>query len=221
MLDLTIVIPQRGRTELTLSCLESLRAKEEEQWPVVVVDDGSSTEEIQRFQELKPSGVRLITQQPRGVTSAWNLGVTQVSTEMVLFLNNDVLFRDASIEGFLKPLRDNTARITGVKYRQGSLPVLEGWAFACRTSYFYQVGGFDSQFELYYSDTDFQLRILEEFGAGSLQVGETICLQHLGHQTAHREVGHRAIWRRDRALFRQKWSGREQSEVDAAVIASL
>ncbi|MCA9041593.1 MAG: glycosyltransferase [Planctomycetaceae bacterium] len=232
-MDLTVVIPQRGKIELTLDCLASMRRVESKLWPVVIVDDGSSDEERERFNYLKPKGVRFISQPGFGVTSAWNLGALHVCTETVLFLNNDVLFHQPAIELLLEPLRQREACLTGVRSRCESIvpkklfpdgeamKFLEGWAFACRVDDYYRIGGFDEQFELYYSDTDFQLRMMEEYGTAGIRVVDDVGLEHLGHRTAHAQPVHRQLWRRDRELFLQKWKHSRSNDDDVAVIANL
>lgn len=236
-MDITLVVPQRGNIELTLDCLISLRRVESKRWPVVVVDDGSPIEEVERFDRLKPAGVRLVSQFQSGVTTAWNLGAIQVCTEAVLFLNNDVLFRTPTVEALLEPLRSKTARMTGVRYRnESNLPVesilrehsgekskrvLEGWAFACLLVDYYHIGGFDEQFQVYFSDTDFQLRMREEFGPSCLKTVDESGLEHLGHRTAHLDPSHRQLWRRDRELFRQKWKQDENRNAEIEITTGL
>ncbi|QDU78987.1 Glycosyl transferase family 2 [Polystyrenella longa] len=237
MMDSTLVIPQRGHIELTLDCLDSLRRVESKRWPVVVVDDGSTMEEVERFDRLKPPGVRLVTQFQAGVTAAWNLGALQVCTKAVLFINNDVLFRTPSVEAMLEPLNTKTARMTGVRYRiEPNVPVgslneelpedetirlLEGWALSCFVEDYYRIGGFDEQFQTYFSDTDFQLRMREEFGSSCLKAIGDIGLEHLGHRTAHLEPTHRQQWRRDRKLFRLKWKQVKNRSPDIAFTSGL
>ena len=227
-MDMTIVIPQRGQIELTLDCLASLRRVERNRWPVVVVDDGSTAEQQERFLRLKPAGVRLIVQSAAGVTAAWNRGVSHVCTTGVLFLNNDVLFHRPVMEQFVAALSSTQTYLAGVRLRRETLPLgataesrhcqlLEGWAMACRIEDYYRVGGFDEQFSLYYSDTDFQLRMREEFGPSGLRLVDDLGLEHLGHRTAHRQPTQRQFWQRDRELFRQKWEriNHERTEVKA------
>lgn len=122
--------------------------------------------------------------------------------------------------------------LTGVRLRtESSLPkpllkllptrqFLEGWCFAVRRDDLLRLGGFDESMTLYWSDTDFQCRLLQSHEpllqrpTGQAD-NSTACpfiamphlpLRHLGHQTTHAAPTHRQQWHTDRAAFIRKWS---------------
>ena len=88
---------------------------------------------------------------------------------------------------------------------------LEGWCFAVSSAQWNAVSGFDESLRVYWSDTDFQLRVGLSARGGSRQplLGvENLPLRHLGHRTAHdRECvsDRRGVWREDRERFVEKW----------------
>lgn len=221
-IEMTIVVPQYGETELTLNLLRSLRSAETLRWPVIIVDDGTEPDTFFQFEtELVHSGlheqVRLIRQPQSGVTAAWNRGAYEVTTQYVLFLNNDVIINQKCLNRIPMALAEVPARLIGFRERQEAVVTestqelnpsnrfLEGWGLACRTEDYFQLGGFDEKMILYFSDTDFQLRLLKEFGEKSLHLLSEMPLTHLGHRTAHRLPEKSQIWRKDREVFLAKW----------------
>ena len=218
--DVTIVIPQFGRAELTCACIESLRHHEPVLWPVLVVDDGSPAEDICAVSDQKLAGVRLVRQEHAGVTAAWNLAVSQIETAIAVFVNNDVLLDGPAIERLAVPLRENAALVCGAAWRRERmlppgvlqrLPTdrfLQGWCFAVRIETVRRLGGFDRSMRLYWSDTDFQARAML---AASARDEPLVCcpnlpIRHFGHRTAARVANRSATWRADRAAFIAKWS---------------
>ncbi|HUG89914.1 MAG TPA: glycosyltransferase [Planctomycetaceae bacterium] len=219
MSDLTIIIPQHGRSDLTLACVRSLRQHEPEPHPLIIVDDGSRSEHRNAIHAAGLPHVRLIDQPHAGVTAAWNRGLAAAETAFVLLLNNDVQARGPFVARLLAPLRKSPAVATGARLRRETgLPpdvlarppsewFLEGWCLAARTADLRRVGGFDERMKLYFSDTDLQARLLHAHRRGSdalAAIGD-LSLDHSGHQTTRRLVERRQQWRADRAAFIAKW----------------
>ena len=220
----TIIIPQHGLTELTLNCIRSLRGNESEHWPIIVISDGCPDEERDRLNEgLRKDDLTTILNRSRcGVTASWNAGVECAETEYVVLLNNDTLSHGPWVNTFLSPLKQAHAWIAGPRMRTEaslkvpqrggtSLQVLEGWCLGFAKKSWEELGGFDSSFTTYWSDTDFQLRGAMACGGwNSLERGvvANLPLRHLGHRTTHQSdlrdesKGH---WQEDRRKFRRKW----------------
>src|SRR5690606_2251566 len=119
-----------------------------------------------------------------------NTAVRQTTGDVLLFLNNDTRTQGPWLTALVSPLfgASSTAHddppglpppptlMTGVRRRREpelprSLPrdagslLLEGWCFAVRRETFLELGGFDERLRLYYSDTDFQCRLLQRGGS--------------------------------------------------------
>jgi len=219
----TIVIPQFGGAELTCACIRSLRRHETTLWPIIVADDGSPSESRQIVAAERFLNMTLIHQSHWGVSAAWNFGAAQVRTRYVVFLNNDVLFQGPVIEQLLSPLISDRARISGIRLRkEQSLPAdtltklpgdrfLEGWCLAMSLVDFHRLGGFDDSMAVYWSDTDFQARMMIETVRIDCPTVRPLIelpdlpLLHLGHRTAHRMQEHRGLWQKDRNRFIEKW----------------
>lgn len=218
--DATIVIPQYGQSQFTRDCIRSLRTLERQSWPIVLVDDGSTSGWHELLADLPLDGLQIVEQSHRGVTAAWNLGACQASTPYLVFLNNDTVIDGPVIDRLVDPLRVGSAVVAGcetrrearlprsVSARLPSVEFLAGWCFAVAARNFEQVGGFDETFELYWSDTDFQARVLRDCGVGREELAcvQNLPIRHLRHRTARTIEDHREQWRRDRARFFRKWS---------------
>jgi GT2 family glycosyltransferase len=215
--DATLVIPQFRRSELTERCVQTFRAHHGPDPSILIVDDGSPPEEVERLRSAL-GGAATILDQPRcGVTAAWNAGLHASRSAHLVFLNNDTVTYGAWLDRLLVPLRANAARMIGVAWRQErQLPavlarqrrfcrLLTGWCFAIARADLVALGGFDASLRRYFSDTDLQLRLLTGDAEDPLLAVEGLPLVHLGHATAHRLADRATQWERDRRLFQAKW----------------
>ena len=87
--------------------------------------------------------------------------------------------------------------------------MLSGWCFAVRRETFLAVSGFDESLHLYFSDTDFQLRVRDHFASSGLPPWVTVpglAISHLSHRTAHQLPNRRPLWRADRDRFQARWN---------------
>jgi GT2 family glycosyltransferase len=211
------VIPQHDRAELTIGVVRELRAHEPVQWPIVVVDDGSRFDAAEAV-EGSCGDIRLLRQPHRGVTAAWNHGLSEVSTPLAILLNNDVTIDGAWVDALLRPLRESAALLSGAELRReravpaavlerlGRSEFVAGWCWAFRTEDVRGLGGFDESLRMYFSDTDLQARLLARSGSEPAVV-EELPLRHLEHRSTRMLKDRRALWQADRARFIEKWTG--------------
>jgi GT2 family glycosyltransferase len=160
--------------------------------------------------------VTIIEQSHAGVTRAWNAGAARVSTPFVIFLNNDTHSLASWVDGLLAPLRNESAILSGVVWRDElavprGLPTrrfVAGWCCAIAIASLREIGGFDESLRLYFSDTDLQARLVCAYGTRSLAVVDDIrnALQHCGHASTRLLPDRREIWAEDRRRFLTKWS---------------
>jgi GT2 family glycosyltransferase len=218
-LDAAVIVPQFGRFELTVACLSSFRAAHMDQPRFVVVDDGSAPGDIDAVERCLSARDTLVRQEHRGVTAAWNAGWQATEAEFLVFLNNDSLTQGPWLNDLLTPLACGEALMTGVEWRierelvrraiagRERPLLLAGWCIAMRRDTLAGLGGFDPELELYFSDTDFQLRLMREHGDfASLAVVPGLPLTHLAHATAHGLSDQHRQWLRDRRRFLRKWT---------------
>jgi GT2 family glycosyltransferase len=215
--DATVIVPQLNRVELTIDCVRTFREWHDPETPLLVIDDGSAPHEVERFRSASLA-CGLIQGERRGVTAAWALGADVAESPLLVFLNNDTVTHGPWLERLLEPLRMERVRMTGVGWRRetqlpatlartlGSPSFLPGWCFALARSTLQTLGGFDLALKTYFSDTDLQLRLLQQFGRDTtLQAVRYLPLRHLGHATAHRLSSSARSWRIDRDQFQRKW----------------
>lgn len=218
----TVVIPQRGQANLTVACVEDLRAHESPSLEIVVVDDGTAGEWSRERTALEGLGARLVSQPAIGVTAAWNRGWRNATGDIVAFVNNDVRVNGAFVNALSAPLLAGVARVSGVEWRwegttpgaarpKGRIPgwkCLAGYCFAVRKDWLAERGGFDERMRVYWSDTDLQWEARRVAGESALTRTETgHVLGHMGHRTARGLADRREVWKRDRDVFVKKWSG--------------
>ena len=214
----TIIIPQYNQAHLTVACLKSLRQHEPTPVEIIVVDDGSDPDACQPFDTLHLPNFKLFQQTHAGITSAWNVAANHATTPHLIFLNNDTLCHGPVVERLIKPLSNN-AILTGPSNRRETaltpdvltnLPTeqfIEGWCMALTRTNFRKVGGFDESMKLYFSDTDFQSRLLIARRDTRVELVpiRSLPLRHQFHQTTRHLSTRRQQWQTDRQTFIQKW----------------
>ncbi len=115
-LELSIVIPTRGRPRRLRDCLDSLTTQEElpAAMEVVVVVDGAdpATEEMLASLEL-PFPLRVVVQEHARQAAARNRGVDEARGRYVLFLDDDVVAEPGLVAAHLRVLRPDD-RVVGM-----------------------------------------------------------------------------------------------------------
>jgi hypothetical protein len=107
MLRLSIVIPTHETRELTLRCVDSVRACLPESSEVIVVDDGSTDGTGQALRECHPT-VKLISLTPvRGFTVAANLGIREARGEFLFLLNSDTEVESTTVPRLIGAFENN------------------------------------------------------------------------------------------------------------------
>ena len=103
-----VVVVTADSKDMVLECLRELAAPEIA--TITVVDNGSRDDTAVAVGEALPS-VRLVQlDAPQGLAAAFNRGAEQGQAPLVLFLNDDILANEGSIEGLAQALdRDEGA----------------------------------------------------------------------------------------------------------------
>jgi len=221
-IDATLIIPQYNHSNLTRDCLRSLTQWESAPVEVVVVDDGSTPQCRAQIESLSLPHMKVVAQPHTGVSAAWNRGAAAATSSYLVFLNNDTLFHGPVIQRLLAPLRSGLALLAGSSIRRETalpksilreLPTeqfLQGWCVAVSRDDFCDLGGFDEAMSLYWSDTDFQARLLKSHGVDHTKLAAVsqLPLRHQSHQTTRHLSDRRRIWRDNRETFIRKWASR-------------
>ena len=145
-----------------------------------------------------------------GFTRASNHGLRLATSDIVLFLNNDIY---ATEEGWLETICDETEPgvLTGAKIRRDAhgavdgqaLPYLDGWCLAGMRDDLLALSGFDEGFEepAYYSDNDLCLRAR---AAGMTLREVRVGLVHKLNATAGSEPANREVSVRNYLRFARR-----------------
>ncbi|MFC1694686.1 glycosyltransferase family 2 protein [Pseudomonadota bacterium] len=88
---ISIVIPHFNRAELLNETLDSIKAQEYKNWEVLVVDDGSSDEQLSVLKGLATEQIRVLQRVDgrKGPSRCRNLGVSASKGIYVIFLDSD------------------------------------------------------------------------------------------------------------------------------------
>ncbi|NNE43449.1 MAG: glycosyltransferase family 2 protein [Gemmatimonadetes bacterium] len=104
----SIVMPLFNRAELTVPCVESLvKNTPEGLFEIIFVDNGS-TDSTSEFLACLEGNVKVIVnEENRGFSTACNQGAAAASTDLVLFLNNDIEAQPGWLEPMLRVLDED------------------------------------------------------------------------------------------------------------------
>ena len=186
MIEVSIVIPVRDRSDLLAGCLNALSRQDLDygSCEVIVCDDGSRVDIESAIRERMKGfpNFRLVRQEPSGPAAARNLGIRNSSGEIVVFVDSDVLPESEMVRLLVQHLKDNPssmgAEATLVPFGEGSGPLwdapvcVEGGRFhtaaiAYRRAALVQAGGFDEEFKLpACEDAELAARILVQGNIG-------------------------------------------------------
>ncbi|RKI88658.1 glycosyltransferase [Parablautia intestinalis] len=88
-IKISVVIPSYNREKTIKKCLESVINQTYPPYEIIVVDDGSSDNTIQKIKELNYSKVRILQQNHKGAQSARNYGIKEAKGDYIAFLDSD------------------------------------------------------------------------------------------------------------------------------------
>ncbi len=89
-MKLSIVIPTWNHYDLLSACLESLKAQSQPADEIIVVNDASTDDTVERITEEHPDITLIMRERNGGFAKAANLGLKAAQSEWVLLLNNDM-----------------------------------------------------------------------------------------------------------------------------------
>ena len=141
MCKVTVVIPNYNGEKYLVPCLASLYEETRAEIKVIVVDNGSKDDSLERAAELYPQTRIIRLDRNYGFCRAVNEGITASDTEYVLLLNNDTLVRKGFVEALLRRI-ERSEKIFSVEAKMlqyqdearidsaGTYYNALGWAFA-------------------------------------------------------------------------------------------
>ena len=88
MISVSVIIPTYNRAHLLPRCLDSVSSQELKPLEIIVVDDGS-TDSTRDLVRRDYPGIKLISQENKGVSAARNAGIGAAAGDWLAFLDSD------------------------------------------------------------------------------------------------------------------------------------
>lgn len=201
-LDVTVIIPTRGRAELLARAMRSALAQTVPPQRIIVVEDDGPTEASHRVVEAASAQVTVdYLASTGGAARARNVGLQSVETQYVALLDDDDWWRPAFLERCAETLRSagpGFAVLVGLRivtadgeadhiptlrpaqecfYRNGGFT---GQNAVFETSALCDIGGYDPQLRAL-QDRDLQLRLLHA-GVKFLRIDEPLAIIDQSHR---------------------------------------
>lgn len=141
MTETTVIIPNLNGMKYLKACLESLYACEEQPFPVIVVDNGSTDGSAAWIREHFPQTELICFAENRGFCGAVNAGILASKTPYVILLNNDTTVAPKFVSYLTESVRADAgifssgAKIVSMQDPEltddaGDYYCVLGWAFA-------------------------------------------------------------------------------------------
>jgi len=96
-LKISVVVPLYNKAAYVVEALESVMAQTYEAYEIIVVDDGSTDDSVNKIAAITGVSIRLIKQANAGVSVARNTGIKAATGDIITFLDAD----DRYLPGFL------------------------------------------------------------------------------------------------------------------------
>ncbi len=208
------------------ACLESLFASESQfSFNVIIVESNSRFEELGLSYDM-PGGITItIPDLPFNFNRFLNIGLDLAKNDWVVFSNNDVVFQAGWLSEIFKVKKNNPAiqsfcpfdrtstylslgRFNHKPFHVGYRVAIEfvGWCFVVQRPVFDKVGKFDEQFELYFGDNDFALR-LKHHSIIHAMVPSSYVEHKGGYSTGIYDASGTPKYNEDKIRFSRKWKG--------------
>lgn len=94
----SVIIPLYNKAEYIQKTIESVLAQTEQDFEVIVIDDGSTDDGAQVVEQIQSDKIKLIKQKNSGVSKVRNCGIKSACGEYVAFLDADDLWSPNFLE---------------------------------------------------------------------------------------------------------------------------
>ena len=94
----SIIIPLYNKEQHIKSTLESALAQSFQDFEIIVVNDGSTDDSCAIVESLEDHRIKLFTIKNQGVSHARNYGIEKASSDLIVFLDADDLWRNNHLE---------------------------------------------------------------------------------------------------------------------------
>lgn len=116
-MEVSVVIPTYNEKEALENCIESLGEQSQEDFEIMVVDDGSSDGTLQILKDLRRSipNFRFVRQAHRGAGAARNTGSHLAKGKILVFIDADMTFDRDFLRKLVEPIKKGLAKGTFTK----------------------------------------------------------------------------------------------------------
>lgn len=104
---LSIIIPTYNEEKDILECLKSLLAQDYSNFEIIVIDDGSTDETLEKIDEFNRNNkkkVKILKQNHAGPGLARNLGAKNAGGDILIFIDADMTFDKDYLKFLIKPI---------------------------------------------------------------------------------------------------------------------
>ena len=86
---ISVIIPLYNKEKHIANTLQTVFAQTFQDFEIVIIDDGSTDDSVEKVNEIKDSRIRLIHQENAGVSAARNKGIAEARHDYIAFLDAD------------------------------------------------------------------------------------------------------------------------------------
>lgn len=124
----SIITVNYRQAAVTCALLDSIFTNSYKNVEVIVVDNGSQSDETPIFQKHYPSVKILISTENLGFAGGNNLGISEAKGDFLFFVNNDTVFTEGLVEGLMARLKDDKIGAVSPKICYFSTPTIIQYA---------------------------------------------------------------------------------------------
>lgn len=228
-MELSIVIPVLNNFPYTKNCISRLSALDKNRFEIIIVDNASSDDTQKELSKPIQQNIKYVRNDSNlGFGAAVNIGFNNSSGRYVMFLNNDIKFKDnyaywfdsfldfmsknnnalvGPTGGFVDPKKD-FAFVYETNSIEKTINYMSGWCLTASREIWNeltlpgQLGPFDANtFFVYFEDTDLGFRASEK--NISFTLFETTMV-HIGKQTS-KKLNMSKMFLDSKEKFLKKW----------------
>lgn len=215
-MNVSIIVPVYNRADLTARFIASYKEHLKDDGAELIVADDASTDGTPGLMGREVGAKYVRSDINQGFSKNCNLGARHATGEILLFINNDVVFDS----NFLPPVRSALAADpravvgadvwtwnTGWNCFEGQvIPYVPGWFVAMTRATYDELGQFDERYSPYdYEDLDFSYAAVQD---GRSLVKVPVAVTHLSGQSFPNHDSRRIITEINRKRFADKWGFR-------------
>lgn len=218
---LTVIVPTYNRAELVTRSVTSVLDQVFVDLEMIVVDDGSSDDSVERLSGIEDDRVRLERQDHAGANAARNLGASLARGTLLVFLDSDDELLPGCLAAFANACDEDVGLVSVDEWHQspdgnrvrvgawdlgfvseGAAALFQSGTYAVRRTAFLAVGGFDARLASgHHTDLAFRLLpVLDRTRQRIVHVPRALVVHHLSSPHSIRR-DHEAVLRGTEGLL--------------------